>query len=105
LQTGARLSPILPGNEEKVAFYKSRAEKNKRVFFPHTQVACFFLFFRFSFLPLKLCTSQTSLDLQLQTSIVLRCVCIPAISVFLFHSLVLFRRVLFGGVSVVLRKG
>jgi hypothetical protein len=45
LQTGARLAPVLPGNEEKVAFYKSRAEKNKRVFFPNTQDAFFFLFF------------------------------------------------------------
>jgi hypothetical protein len=45
LQTGNRLSPVLPGNEEKVAFYKSRAEKNKRVFFPDTQVAFFVLFF------------------------------------------------------------
>jgi hypothetical protein len=87
-------------------------KKNKRVFFPDTQVASFFLFFWFPFLPLKLCTSQTSLDLQcrwpdllLQTRIVLRCVFIPAISVFLLHSLFLFQRFLFGGVSVVLRKG
>jgi hypothetical protein len=54
LQTGAGLSPVLPGIEEKAAFYKSRAETNKRVFFPNTQVAFFFLFFWFSFLLLKL---------------------------------------------------
>jgi hypothetical protein len=54
LQTGAGLSPVLPGIEEKAAFYKSRAETNKRVFFPDTQVAFFFLFFWFSFLLLRL---------------------------------------------------